>query len=89
LGERGLPLLFYNAFHTSKSKGSFTYFMFSPSVAGEQPTMASADFCCSISMPRSMNSLLAEQQTSQGNARDLHTYACLIYVRSFWISIGL
>ena len=33
-------------------------------------------------MPRGTNSQMAEQQASQGNARDLHTYACLIYVRS-------
>ncbi len=33
-------------------------------------------------MPRDINSHTAEQQASQGNARDLHTYACLIYVHS-------
>ena len=27
---------------------------------------------------------MAERQTSQGNARDLHTYACLIYGHSFF-----
>jgi len=32
---------------------------------------------------------MADRQTSQGNTRDLPTYACRIYVHSFRVSIGL
>ncbi len=63
--------------------------MFGPSVRGDAPTMASAEFWLPIPTPHEVSSTMAENQTSQGKTRDLHTYARRIYVHTFRASIGL
>lgn len=63
--------------------------MFGPSAPLIEPTMASADFWVSISLPRDKNSPSADIQTSPGNAPYLHTYTCHIYTKRFRVSIGL
>ena len=63
--------------------------MFGPSVRGNAPTMTSAEFWRSIPTPHEVSSTVAENQTSQGKTRDLHTYARRIYVRHFRASTGL
>ncbi|MEP6101344.1 MAG: hypothetical protein ABJ224_20450, partial [Marinobacter sp.] len=62
---------------------------FSPSVRGNAPTMASAEFWRPIPTPHEVSSTAADHQRSQGKTRDLHTYARRIYVRTFRASIGL
>ncbi|GBO90193.1 hypothetical protein MSSD14B_38610 [Marinobacter salsuginis] len=63
--------------------------MFGPSVRGDAPTMASAEFWLPIPTSREVSSTAAENQTSQGKTRDLHTYARRIYVHTFRASTGL
>lgn len=63
--------------------------MFSPSVHGNAPTMASAEFWLSIPTSHEVSSTEAKSQTSQGKTRDLHTYARRIYVHTFRASMGL
>ena len=63
--------------------------MFGPSVRGNAPTMASAEFWLPIPAPHGAGSTVAENQTSQGKTRDLHTYARRIYVHTFRASTGL
>jgi len=63
--------------------------MFGPSVRGDAPTMTSAEFWLPIPTPHEVSSTMAENQTSQGKTRDLHTYARRIYVHTFRASIGL
>lgn len=63
--------------------------MFGPSVRGNAPTMTSAEFWLPIPTPREVCSTVAGNQTSQGKARDLHTYTCRIYFRSSRASTGL
>ena len=63
--------------------------MFGPSVRGNVPTMASAEFWLSVPTSHEVSSTEAQSQTSQGKTRDLHTYACRIYVHTFRASTGL
>lgn len=63
--------------------------MFSPSVRGHAPTMASAEFWPSVPTSHEVSSTEAQDQTSQGKARDLHTYARRIYVHTVRASMGL
>ena len=63
--------------------------MFGPSVRGDASTMASAEFWRPIPTPHGAGSTVAESQTSQGKTRDLHTYACRIYVHTVRASMGL
>jgi len=51
--------------------------------------MTSAEFWLPIPTSREVSSTAAENQTSQGKTRDLHTYARRIYVHTFRASTGL
>ena len=51
--------------------------------------MTSAEFWLPIPTPLKVSSTVAENQTSQGKARDFHTYTRRIYVHTFRASIGL
>ena len=63
--------------------------MFGPSVRGNAPTITSAEFWLSILTSRKVSSTVAENQSSQGKTRDLHTYARRIYAHTLRASIGL
>ena len=63
--------------------------MFSPSIAGQQPTMASADFCCPIRSPFESRSQWQDHRPPRVIAHDFPANTCRIYVHGLRTCIGL